>query len=364
MQEIKRSKVRKPWLATILCLFTGPFGLFYFGWRSGLIGWLIFISVSYMFRFKVSPKFATPPWIELFLPVIWAYAGWRYAKSWNVQTEKLGLNFYGSYDAGIVATTYVVWLNILVSLPVVAIFTAVYKFIDGEISKGIFLGLAWIIGSLLWYFLVGRLIIIPWTQEVNYLHLKKRTFSDTSLDIEKGIKSGNDPLAISVLSLFFSGFAYLYFNWKYAVLAIGLFLVTIFIVVFLDFFDLLQFIPDWYKWTFSLVFAWKGFQIAVTRRATLELGESTLEEMNSWPFAGMATSILVEALGMYYAFSMTLWEAIELLSNHRIFFGIIILVIGVPLATYLANLIFGFLGLLIFSLFRAGYEYNIFRERR
>lgn len=360
---IRNKTVKKPWLATVLCFFLGPIGIFYFGWMPGVAGLILFGGTNLFFEHLIGKAVTMPPWVLPSLLPIWAYAGWRYAKSWNVQIRNNMPNYFSTFDAGVVSTSYVVWLNILISFPVVSVFTILNAKAAGDMSKGIVFALLWLAGGFLWFYIVGRGFILPWTQQVHYLHFSKKKLNELSLDTSEEITRGNDPQVAAIMGLFFNGLGYLYFHWRYAVLGIGTFIIFNLIMYLCGLIGIGFAIqpPDWFIWLFGLVFAWRGYKIAVVRQSLLDSGETTLSELNSFSFAGMATSDLVVALGKFYAGAITIWISIDFFTNAQILRGILCLVIALPLGIWLASLIFGLVSVGLGALFYKKYEKNMFR---
>ena len=365
VSTIRDNIIKKPWLATVLCFFLGPIGLFYFGWRPGIGGLILFGSVTYFFEYLSKQLIEIPPWALPSVLFIWAYAGWRYAKSWNIQNRHRHniLNYFGTFDAGIVATSYVAWLNILISLPVVSVFIIINAKTAGKMSTGIVFALLWLSGGFLWFYIVGKGFILPWAHRVHYLHFSKKKLNELSFDTSDEIRRGNDPQVAAIMGLFFNGLGYLYFHWRYAVLGIGTFIIFNFIMYLCGIIRIGFAIqpPEGFIWLLGLVFAWKGYKIALVRQILLDSGETTLSELNSFSFAGMATSELVVALGKFYAGAITIWISIDFFRNAQILRGILCLVIALPLAIWLANLIFGLVSDGLSMLFYKKYEKNVFR---
>jgi len=180
----------------------------------------------------------------------------------------------------------------------------------------------------------------------------------TNIENKKNI---NNPIVAAILGLIFNGLGYLYFNWRYALMAVITFI----------FFNLLMYIlgiirigfainpPSGFVYLFGLVYAWEGYKIANSRNILIELGEMTISELNSFTYAGMVASNLLVSLGRFYACSITIWISIELLRNNQIIKGIIGFIIGVPLALWMAGLIFGTVATIIKQFFYKKHK-NIF----
>jgi hypothetical protein len=364
------NKTKKPWLVIVLCFFFGPFGMFYFGWRPGVAGLILFGSVSIFFREWVAKVTSTPPWGLPSLLFVWAYIGWRHAKSWNVQVKSKKLNYFASFDSGVLSTSYLVWLNILISFPVVSAFTLIEAYMNAQFYEGIIFALLWVLGGLLW-FLIGRIFLFPWAQKVNYLHFSKKKLSKFSLDPSEEIKSGNNPLVSAIMGFLFNGLGYLYFHWSYAVLSICA-LVVFYLLVYICGIIGFRFLSEnigfsfviqpanWFILLFGPVYAWQGYRIAVVRQNLLDSNEATLRQLNSFSFAGMATSSLVVTFGKFYAAIVTIWSAIDFFRHSRILRGVLCLVVALPLAVWLASLIFGLAAYGLFILFHTKYEKNVF----
>jgi tetratricopeptide (TPR) repeat protein len=165
ISEIKY-QCKTPWIAAILCFFFGPLGMFYFGWRPAVASMLLFGSVNVFFKYFVAKLTDTPPWVLPTLLFVYAYSGWIYTKSWNFQVKENISNYFTSFRGGLLITSYLIWLNILISFPIIAIFTIVLSYIDSELLRGIIIGLFWLLGGAIWFWL-GRIFLLPWMHKAN-----------------------------------------------------------------------------------------------------------------------------------------------------------------------------------------------------
>jgi hypothetical protein len=163
-------EVKKPWLAALLCSFLGPFGMFYFGWRPATTSLMIFGGAQIFFTKYLVKICEPPPWMLLSLIFIWAYTGWRHAKGWNIQPTGWikELNYFASFGSGVLSTLYLIWFNVLISIPVAFAFKIirVRDFYTAEEAPtqdillfGFLVGFVWFLVGLVWFWL-GRKFLL------------------------------------------------------------------------------------------------------------------------------------------------------------------------------------------------------------
>ncbi len=186
------TKPKKTWLATVLCLFFGPLGMFYFGWRPAIAAMLLFGGVSMSFHKYATTVTDAPPWVLPSVIFLWAYVGWRHAKGWNAQLQDGKSNYFNSFNSGVLSTLYLIWLNILISLPLVSLWAVIDGYMNSQLQAGIMFASLWLLVAFAWFW-VGRNFIFSWcerafgrlrTQQVN--QNEKVTYSEKGR-ISKGV---------------------------------------------------------------------------------------------------------------------------------------------------------------------------------
>ena len=164
------------------------------------------------------------------------------------------------------------------------------------------------------------------------------------------------PVLAAILSFFFGPIGYLYIGWRYAVLALCVFLSFVFILTVTNFP-----IPAWMKYVILAVLAWKGFAIVSVRNELISSQDDHASVMNTFPFAVMAMSDLLVGIGMFYAGAIGLYATAMLILEGSVFKGLLVLFLGTPLLVGIASLVFGFIAMGIDAIFVSKMD-NIFRR--
>ncbi len=158
---------KKPWVAAILCFFFGPFGMFYFGWRPAIASLIMFGSAQIFFTIYLVKICEPTPWIIPSLVFIWAYIGWGHAKGWNSQATKWQSDKFASFNFGVLSTLYLIWLNVLISIPVALLFGLIDAYTEADFAIrdillfGSLTGLIWLFVWVVWFWL-GRMVLVSW----------------------------------------------------------------------------------------------------------------------------------------------------------------------------------------------------------
>lgn len=155
-----------------------------------------------------------------------------------------------------------------------------------------------------------------------------------------------NPVIAAVLG-FFAPFGYLYIGWKYAIAASIIWVVFAVTLAFLD-----ATTPRWMKYLLGIVFAWKGYTIVEVRNRLIgEKNEEARHLLDSFQFAYMVMTDLLVGIAMFYAGAITLYAGALRILEGNIIKGLLTLVTGTPVAIWLASLVFGFIVMLMDSLF-------------
>ena len=164
------------------------------------------------------------------------------------------------------------------------------------------------------------------------------------------------PILAAILSFVFGPLGYLYIGWRYAILALLMALIFVFVLTVTDFP-----LPSWMKYVSLLVVAHKGYAICSIRNTMIESGDEDVPILGSFPFAAMAMSDLLVGVGMAYGGAIGLYAAATMILHGGVLKGTLMFLIGTPVLVYIASLVFGFIAIAIDALFSKGME-NVFRK--
>ncbi len=160
----------------------------------------------------------------------------------------------------------------------------------------------------------------------------------------------------AILGFVFGPFGYLCIGWRYAVMAFSVF-ATFVLVIGLPAFP----IPSWIKYIILPVVSWKAWTIVSVRNTLLDTDSETAEKLNTFPVAAMAMSDLLVGVGMFYAGALGLYAGVTLALEGAVVKGALMIVVGTPLAVWLASLVFGIIAFGIDTVFAPSME-NLFRR--
>lgn len=158
------------------------------------------------------------------------------------------------------------------------------------------------------------------------------------------------------MSFVFGPLGYLYIGWRYAVLALVIFVIFVFVLTVTNFP-----IPVWMKNVILAVFAWKAFTIVSVRNALIDSQDEHVPALNTFPVAAMATSDLLVGVGMFYAGAIGLYAAAMMILEGSVFRGLLVLLLGTPSLVWIASLVFSFIAMGIDAIFVSRME-NLFRR--
>jgi hypothetical protein len=164
------------------------------------------------------------------------------------------------------------------------------------------------------------------------------------------------PILAAVLSFFFGPLGYLYIGWRYAVLALFVFIAFVIVLSVTNFP-----IPTWMKYVILAVLAWKGFTIVSVRNALIDSQDEHVSALNTFPVAAMAMSDLLVGFGIFYAGAIGLYATAILILKGSVLKGLLLLFLGTPFLVWIASVAFGFLAMGIDAIFASKME-NIFRS--
>jgi hypothetical protein len=163
------------------------------------------------------------------------------------------------------------------------------------------------------------------------------------------------PTLAGLLGFIFGPFGFLYIGWRYAVLALLVFLIFGTVLTMIDFP-----IPAWMKYVILLVSAWKGYTICAVRNQLIDSEDENIGLLNSFPFAAMAMSDLLVGIAIFFAAAIGLYAAGVMFFDGNVIKASLMLVIGTPVLVWAASLLFGFIAMGLDALFAKGAA-NVFR---
>ena len=164
------------------------------------------------------------------------------------------------------------------------------------------------------------------------------------------------PILAAILGFLFGPLGYLYIGWRYAILALCVFLLFIFVLTITNFP-----IPAWIKYVVLAVFAWKGFTIVTVRNELIDSQDEHVIALNTFPVVAMAMSDLLVGIGMFYAGAIGLYAAVMVILDGSVLKGLLVLLLGTPLLVWIASFVFGFIAMGIDAVFASRME-NLFRR--
>jgi hypothetical protein len=174
--------------------------------------------------------------------------------------------------------------------------------------------------------------------------------------LEKKMQKKN-PVIAAVLSLLLGPLGYFYIGWRYAVMAILIFLLYG-IVPALAGFEL----PMWMQYLILPVLAWKAYTICSVRNALIESADPQARALDSFPVAAMTLSDLLVGMGMVTAGALGVYASGLMFLDGQVLRSLGLLLIGTPVLVCLATLVFGFIAAGIDLMFVRGAE-NVFRRQ-
>jgi len=167
--------------------------------------------------------------------------------------------------------------------------------------------------------------------------------------------SKRNPIVAAVLSLLTGPLGYLYIGFYFFLS--GLIISTLFTLVlslinlpFPHFFDYLQ----------LLVYSYYGYKLAVVRNAFADdwgVTDTDIKEFKSFGFSFVVMTNLLMALTQFYSTIVGLYLVYNSFSEGKILIGILILIFGIALISWLLTSIFGFIAGLLMLIFKVDKKY-------
>ena len=167
--------------------------------------------------------------------------------------------------------------------------------------------------------------------------------------------SKRNPLLAGILSLFLGPIGFVYIGGWF--LVSGIIISAIFSVV-LSLIDLP--FPNFFNYLQLLVYSYFGHKLATIRNMFSDewsLSDSDIKEFKSFGFSFVIMTNLLMALAQFYSIIVGLYLVYKSFADGKILYGILILVFGIALITWLLTLIFSFISGMLLLLFRVDKKY-------
>lgn len=159
----------------------------------------------------------------------------------------------------------------------------------------------------------------------------------------------------TVLSLFLGPIGYLYIGVNFFLS--GLIISVLFTLV-LTFINLP--FPHFFDYLQLLVYAYYGYKLAIIRNMFADewgVTVSDVKEFKSFGFSFVVMTNLLMALTQFYSTIVGLWLVYNSFADGKILRGILILIFGIALISWLLTSIFGFIAGLLMLIFKVDKKY-------
>jgi hypothetical protein len=164
-----------------------------------------------------------------------------------------------------------------------------------------------------------------------------------------------NPTIAAVLSLFLGPIGYIYIGLNFFLSGIIIsvlftLVLTLINLPFPHFFDYLQ----------LLVYAYYGYKLAIIRNMFADewgITESDVKEIKSFGFGFVIMTNLLMALTQFYSTIVGLWLVYNSFGDGKILRGILILIFGIALISWLLTSIFSFIAGILMMIFKVDKKY-------
>lgn len=164
-----------------------------------------------------------------------------------------------------------------------------------------------------------------------------------------------NPTLATILSLFLGPIGYLYIglNFFLSGLIISVLFSLVLTVINLPF-------PHFFDYLQLLVYAYYGYKLAIIRNMFADewgITESDIKEFKSFGFSFVVLTNLLMALTQFYSTIVGFWLVYNSFANGKILQGILILIFGIALISWLLTSIFGFIASILMLIFKVDKKY-------
>ena len=167
--------------------------------------------------------------------------------------------------------------------------------------------------------------------------------------------SKRNPVVSVILSLSFGPFGYIYIGLNFFFAALLLSILFSYVLYFIN----LPF-PRFINYLQLFVYAYFGYLLTKIRNLLSDDWETTeedIKEFKSFGFAFVISTNLLMYLTRFYSIAIGIFLAYKSFANGNILIGILILVFGIGLLTWLLTSIFSFISGLLMLIFKIDKKY-------
>ncbi len=167
--------------------------------------------------------------------------------------------------------------------------------------------------------------------------------------------SKRNPTVATVLSLVTGPIGYMYIGLNFFLSGI---IISVLFSVVLSLINLP--FPYFFNYLQLLVYAYYGYKLAIVRNMFADdwaVTETDIKEFKSFGFSFVVMTNLLMALTQFYCTIVGLYLVFKSFSNGKILMGILILVFGIAIITWLLTSIFAFISGILMLIFRVDKKY-------
>ena len=164
-----------------------------------------------------------------------------------------------------------------------------------------------------------------------------------------------NPNIAGTLSLFLGPLGYLYIGTNFFISGI---IISVLFIWVLSFFDLP--FPYFFNYLQLIIYCYFGYKLSILRNDFIDdwgVTESDVKDFKSFGFSFVVMTNLLMMLIKFYSLIVGLYLAYINIANGRIFIGIIIILFGIALITWLLTTVFSFISGLLMFIFRVDKKY-------
>ena len=167
--------------------------------------------------------------------------------------------------------------------------------------------------------------------------------------------SKRNPTVAGALSLFLGPIGYIYIGLNFFISGI---IVSILFSLVLSIINLP--FPYFFSYLQLIVYSYFGYKLSTLRNAFVDdwgITETDIKEFKSFGFSFVVMTNLLMALTKFYSFVVVLYLSYLSFTNGRIVIGILIIIFGIALITWVLTSIFSFISGLLMVIFRVDKKY-------
>lgn len=167
--------------------------------------------------------------------------------------------------------------------------------------------------------------------------------------------SKKNPIIAGVLSLFLGPIGYIYIGLNFFISGI---IISVLFSIVLSFISLP--FPHFFNYLQLLVYCYFGFKLTVLRNLYIDewgVTESDIKDFKSFGYSFVVMTNLLMALTKFYSVIVGFYFAYINFRNGRVFIGILIILFGIAVISWLLTLIFSFISAFLMLIFRVDKKY-------